>query len=268
MSMTKQPPVVLIVRDGWGQNPHPEHDTFNAVKLARTPVADRLMRDWPNTLVITCGEDVGLPPGTMGNSEVGHQNIGAGRIVDQELMRITRSIRDGSFFKNRAFLAAIEHAKQTGGNLHLLGLLSDGFVHSDIAHLLGLIDLAKQQNFPGERVFIHVITDGRDVGPTTAPGYIKTLEDRLAATHTDPKHRPRIATVIGRYYAMDRDHRWERVAQAYACLTGRTVHHPALHKGAQPHQAKSALEAVKAYYGHPSDSSRAGDEFILPTSMI
>src|SRR5262245_44537278 len=203
-------PVVLIIRDGWGQNPHPEHDQFNAVKLARTPVADRLMRDWPTTLFITSGEDVGLPAGTMGNSEVGHQNIGAGRIVDQELMRITRSIRDGAFHKNAAFHAAINHARKTGGQLHLLGLLSDGYVHSDIEHLFALIDITKQQNFPGERVFIHAITDGRDVGPTTSPRYFKSLEDRLGAFHADSTQRPRVASVIGRFYAMDRDHRWER----------------------------------------------------------
>ena len=136
-------PVVLIIRDGWGQNPHPEQDAFNAIKLAHTPVDDRLMREWPHTLVITSGEDVGLPPGTMGNSEVGHQNIGAGRIVDQELMRITRAIRTGAFFENRAFRAAFEHAIKSGGKMHLLGLLSNGFVHSDIEHLFALIDLAK-----------------------------------------------------------------------------------------------------------------------------
>src|SRR5262245_30233496 len=121
MNSLHNAPVVLIIRDGWGHNPHPEHDKFNAVKLANTPVADRLMREWPNTLVITCGEDVGLPPGTMGNSEVGHQNIGAGRVVDQELMRITHAVHDGSFFARPAFLQAIRHAKATGGKLHLLG---------------------------------------------------------------------------------------------------------------------------------------------------
>jgi 2,3-bisphosphoglycerate-independent phosphoglycerate mutase len=154
-------PLVLIIRDGWGTNPHPEHDKFNAVKLASTPVADRLMRDWPTTHIITCGEDVGLPAGTMGNSEVGHQNIGAGRIVDQELMRITRAIRDGSFFTNESFRAAIDHAKKHNSNLHILGLLSDGHVHSDIEHLFALLDLIKRQDFPGERVFIHVIADGQ-----------------------------------------------------------------------------------------------------------
>jgi len=263
-------PLVLIVRDGWGQNPHPEHDAFNAIKLAKTPVADRLMREWPNTLVITCGEDVGLPPGTMGNSEVGHQNIGAGRIVDQELMRITRSIRDRSFFRNPSFLAVIEHARMNGSRLHLLGLLSNGHVHSDIEHLFALIDLVKQQEFPGERTFIHAITDGRDVGPTTGLGFIKQLEQKLASSHPDPAHRPRIASVCGRYYAMDRDNRWERVAQAYAMLTGRTAHHPNLPSapGFAPRKVASALEAVQRYYDHASEPSRSGDEFVLPTQII
>lgn len=264
-------PVVLIIRDGWGHNPHPEHDSFNAVKLARKPVDDRLMRQWPNTLIITCGEDVGLPPGpppTMGNSEVGHQNIGAGRIVDQELMRITRAIRNGSFFTNPAFSAAIEHARRNNANLHLLGLVSNGYVHSDIDHLFALIDLASQQNFPGERVFIHAITDGRDVGPTTGLGFIRQLEARLAASHPDPNRRPRIASVCGRYYAMDRDNRWERVTQAYAMFTGRPARHPLMPATFHVRREHSAIEAVQHYYHHPSEPSRTGDEFILPTQIV
>lgn len=258
-------PVVLIIRDGWGENPNPEHDSFNAIKLANTPVADRLMREWPHALVITCGEDVGLPTGTMGNSEVGHQNIGAGRIVDQEIMRITRAIRSGEFFHNRAFAAAIEHARRTGGNLHLLGLVSDGQVHSDIEHLFALIDLAAQRQFPGERAFVHVITDGRDVGPTTGLGFVQRLEAKLAAS----KHvLGRIASVSGRYYAMDRDNRWERVAQAYAAMTGRRVQHPLLPRGYAVRRAPSALEAIQSYYPQPSEPSRSGDEFIPPTQII
>ena len=260
-------PVVLIIRDGWGQNPHPEQDAFNAIKLAHTPVDDRLMREWPHTLVITSGEDVGLPPGTMGHSEVGHQNIGAGRIVDQELMRITRAIRTGAFFENRAFRAAFEHAIKSGGKMHLLGLLSNGFVHSDIEHLFALIDLAKRLNFPPRRLFIHAITDGRDVGPTTAPIFIKLLEDKLASVYPDPANRPRIASVCGRYYAMDRDNRWERVAQAYAMLTGRPVKHPLLPADFHVRRARTAIDAVQEYYKHPSEPSRTGDEFILPTQI-
>src|SRR5688500_10569795 len=138
-------PVVLIIRDGWGRNPHPEHDAFNAVKLARTPVDDQLSRDWPSALIVTSGEDVGLPAGTMGNIEVGDQNTGVDRIADREIMRISRAIRDGSFFKNSAFLSAINHARQPGGTLRLIGLVSDGLVHSDIEHLFALIELAAQQ---------------------------------------------------------------------------------------------------------------------------
>src|SRR5262249_57891282 len=134
-------PLVLIIRDGWGKNPYPQWNHANAVYLAKHPVADKLLAEYPNALIHTSGFDVGLPVGTMGNSEVGHQNIGAGRIVDQELMRITRAIRDGSFFRNPAFLAAIGYARKTGGNLHLLGLVSNGHVHSDIEHLFALIDL-------------------------------------------------------------------------------------------------------------------------------
>ena len=262
-------PVVLIIRDGWGTNPHPEHDAFNAVRLAKTPVAHRLMHDWPTTHVITCGEDVGLPAGTMGNSEVGHQNIGAGRIVDQELMRITRAIRDGSFRTRPAFLQAIEHARRNNSKLHLLGLLSNGHVHSDIEHLYALLDLIALEKFPAERVFVHVITDGRDVGPTTGLAFVKELEARLVASHLDAAHRPRISSVCGRYYAMDRDNRWERVARAYALLTGRDVKHPAVAPDQmQPATAKTATLAVQSYYDHPSESSRTGDEFILPTRIV
>lgn len=250
---SRRPPVVLIIRDGWGENPNPEHDAFNATKIASTPVDDALRANWPNTLIHTSGEDVGLPPGTMGNSEVGHQNIGAGRIVNQELMRITQSIRDGSFFTNPALIGAFEHAQQTGGCAHLLGLLSDGQVHSDIEHLFALIDLARKLNFPGERLVVHVITDGRDVGPTTAPGYIQRLEEKLAGY-------AQIASVIGRFYVMDRDHRWQRTAAAYRCLTGRGVGEP-------PHHADSAMDAVHEYYNDPADASRTGDEFITPTLL-
>src|SRR5687767_3971187 len=206
-------PLVLIIRDGWGKNPHAEWNHANAVHLARHPVADRLMAEYPTTLIHTSGFDVGLPEGTMGNSEVGHQNIGAGRIVDQEIMRITRSIRDGSFFSNPAFLTAIDHARKTGGSLHLIGLLSNGLVHSDIEHLFALINLTAQQGFPSKRLFIHVITDGRDVSPTTGLGFIKQLECKLAPHGNAGPRLGRIATVVGRYYAMDRDNRWERVAQ-------------------------------------------------------
>ncbi|MCP3902881.1 MAG: 2,3-bisphosphoglycerate-independent phosphoglycerate mutase [Planctomycetes bacterium] len=247
---THKPPVVLVVRDGWGENPNPAHDPFNAIRLARTPVDDHLRERWPMTLIHTSGEDVGLPVGTMGNSEVGHQNIGAGRIVDQELMRITRAIHDGAFAQNPGLLDAFRHAQRTGGRVHLLGLASDGQVHSDLAHLVALIGLAAAVEFPASRLFVHAITDGRDTGPFRGQDFIAEIERTL-----DGGARGRIGTVIGRYYAMDRDHRWERVEAAYACLTG----------SAPTRTAASAADAVQGYYDAPSEPSRRGDEFILPT---
>ena len=251
-------PCVLIVRDGWGQSPHPERDATNAVKRAKTPVDARLASDFPRTLIATSGEDVGLPVGpdgpVMGNSEVGHQNIGAGRIVDQELMRITNAIRRGELATHPTLLAAVAHITRTGGSLHYLGLVSDGQVHSDLAHLLALVDFARGAGIAPGRLFIHAITDGRDTAPTSAPGYIRSLEEHLAATGLGS-----IATVAGRFYAMDRDHRWERIEAAYRALTtaaapnGRT--------------APTALAAIDAYYKAPSDASRGGDEFILPTAV-
>jgi len=248
-------PLVLVIRDGWGENPHPERWAFDATRRARTPYAERLARTWPRTLLKTSGEDVGLPIGpsgpVMGNSEVGHQNIGAGRIVDQELMRITRAIRDGRFAANDALRGAFAHARGTGGAVHLLGLVSDGQVHSDLDHLLALVDLAARENFPGDRLFVHAITDGRDTPPRSGIGYLRTVEARLA--HAG---RGRVATVLGRFWAMDRDHRWDRVEKAYRCLT--VAGGPA---------AASAAEAIEAYYRNPLDPSRQGDEFVVPTQM-
>ncbi|MCA9290210.1 MAG: 2,3-bisphosphoglycerate-independent phosphoglycerate mutase [Phycisphaerales bacterium] len=257
-------PAVLVIRDGWGRNPHPEHDAFNAVHLARTPVADRLERDWPTTLIRTCGEDVGLPAGTMGNSEVGHQNIGAGRIVNQEIMRITASIRDGSFFDNGALVGAFEHAAATGGNVHLIGLVSNGRVHSDLDHLLALIELAARRSWPSDRLFVHAFADGRDTGPRTAGGFMRTVEAKMRDVGVG-----RVASVIGRFYAMDRDHRWERVALAYAALTGRRVDHPRLNQtGVVVANSASATDAIESYGKKPIDTQRASDEFITPTQII
>jgi 2,3-bisphosphoglycerate-independent phosphoglycerate mutase len=256
-------PLVLIIRDGWGRNPHPAHNEFNAIHLARTPVADALETRWPSTLIHTSGEDVGLPPGTMGNSEVGHQNIGAGRIVDQEIMRITRRIRDGSFFESPRLLGAFEHARRTGGAVHLLGLVSDGQVHSDLEHLMALIEIAERQQFPVDRLVVHAITDGRDTGPFTGRAFVERIEARLAE-----RNAGRIGSVIGRYYAMDRDHRWGRVALAYACLTGSPLRHDDQDtRAAALATARTAAAAVEQYYESPTESSRQGDEFILPTSV-
>ncbi|MCL2645484.1 MAG: 2,3-bisphosphoglycerate-independent phosphoglycerate mutase [Phycisphaerales bacterium] len=242
-------PFVLIIRDGWGQNPHPEMDSYNTLKLAKHPVDDRLMRDFPNVLIHTSGEDVGLPAGVMGNSEVGHQNIGAGRIVDQETMRITRRIRDGSFFTNKTLVNAFAHAKKHHSQVHILGLCSDGRVHSDQEHAYALLAMAKKQNFPGDKVLIHAITDGRDTAPTSAVRYLAALDAKCKELGVG-----RIATVVGRFYIMDRDNRWDRVQTAYELLTE--------NKGTKFDSAEAAL---KSYYANPSDPSRKGDEFVIPS---
>jgi 2,3-bisphosphoglycerate-independent phosphoglycerate mutase len=212
----RRKPVVIIVRDGWGENPYPEWNQANAVYLANTPVADALMRDYPHVLIHTSGEDVGLPDGVMGNSEVGHQNIGAGRIVDQEVMRITRSIRDGSFFENKVLGEAIAHVKSTGGSLHLLGLMSDGRVHSDLDHAFAVIELARRAGIDPKRFVLHAITDGRDTSPTSGIGFIQQLEGQLAESGIG-----RIGSVVGRFYAMDRDAGGHRAALATSPQKGR-----------------------------------------------
>ena len=242
-------PTVLIIRDGWGHNPFPEWNKANAIHLANTPVNDRLVLAYPNIQIATSGEDVGLPLGVMGNSEVGHQNIGAGRIVDQEVMRITRRIRDESFFSNPTLLGAFAHAQKTGGSVHLLGLFSDGRVHSDPEHAYAIIDLAKRLAFPGERLFVHAITDGRDTAPSSGLEFIRDLERKLAAAGIG-----RISSIIGRYWAMDRDNRWDRVALAYNMLVNGT--------GVL---AESAETAVADYYETPKEPTMRGDEFIMPT---
>jgi 2,3-bisphosphoglycerate-independent phosphoglycerate mutase len=256
-------PVVLVVRDGWGENPNPEHDRFNAIKLAATPVADRLMSEWPTTLIATSGEDVGLAVGTMGNSEVGHQNIGAGRIVEQEILRINKAIRNGAFFESPDLVGAFEHAEASGGSVHLLGLVSDGRVHSDLGHLVALIELAARRGWPADRLVVHAITDGRDTAPKTGIGFIEQVEAALA------RHRVgRIGSVIGRYYGMDRDHRWDRVALAWSCLTGRPVSVTSAETaGLEVRSGPSAREALERYYREPTEPNRAGDEFVVPTRI-
>lgn len=251
MPQVRRKPVVLIVRDGWGENPYPEWNHANAIHLAKTPVADALMEKYPHTLIHTSGEDVGLPAGVMGNSEVGHQNIGAGRIVDQEVMRITRAIRDRSFFQNDVLVKAIEHVKSTGGTLHLLGLMSDGRVHSDIEHAYAFIEVARDAGLGHDRFAIHAITDGRDTSPKGGIEFIRQLEEKTREIGAG-----RVASVIGRFYAMDRDFRWERVEEAYKMLT----------QGAEQ-TATSAIDAVQSYYDHPTEPSRSGDEFITATSI-
>jgi 2,3-bisphosphoglycerate-independent phosphoglycerate mutase len=242
-------PVVLIVRDGWGANPHPAWNKANAVYLGKTPRTDRLMSAYPHVLVHTCGENVGLSSGTMGNSEVGHQNIGAGRIVDQEVMRISRRIRDGSFFDNPVLGEAADRAGQGGGRVHLMGLVSDIGVHSVLDHLYAVVELCKRRGLSGDRVVVHVFGDGRDSPPHSGIGYLREVEARLEELGAG-----RVATVVGRFYAMDRDHRWERVERAYRLLT----------RG-DGHRVDSAEQAFQRYYDNPTGSNMVGDEFIEPT---
>ncbi len=252
MTATRRRPVVLIVRDGWGQNPDPKWNESNAVHLANTPVDDKLTQEYPSVLIHTSGEDVGLPAGVMGNSEVGHQNIGAGRIVDQEVMRITRAIRDDSFFSNPVVTGAIDHVKKSGGRLHLLGLMSDGRVHSDLQHGIAVIDLAKRNGLTGDQLAIHAITDGRDTSPRGGLKFVSQLTDHCEASGVGV-----VASVIGRFYAMDRDLRWERVEAAYNLMaqgTGQTF--------------PSASAAIESYYANPTENSRDGDEFITASSIV
>jgi 2,3-bisphosphoglycerate-independent phosphoglycerate mutase len=246
-------PLVLIVRDGWGENPNPEHDAFNAVKLARTPCDDALRRDWPRTLVKTSGEDVGLPDGTMGNSEVGHQNIGAGRIVYQESVAITLACRQG-LGSNAELVDAVLMAKGSGGAVHLMGICSDAGVHGLLQHLLAIVRLCKDLDQP--RVFLHLFTDGRDTGPFTGKAFVEQVETSCRAIGVGS-----VASVIGRYWAMDRDNRWERVGRAYSCLTGRGPW------AAETSLAPTAAAAVQGYYDRKDADTLHGDEFIPPTMI-
>ncbi len=241
-------PVVLIVRDGWGRNPNPEHHAFNAVELASTPCSDRLLKEYPWTAIHTSGEDVGLPEGTMGNSEVGHQNLGAGRIVDQESVRITRAIRDGSFFRNEALEKGLRRARDRDAWVHIMGLASDAGVHALLGHLYACVEACARIGH--SRVAVHLFTDGRDTGPFTGIQFIRNVQTKL-----DEIGVGRIVSICGRYYAMDRDNRWERVRMAYDMLTGRASNLPAF---------ETADEAMQNYYDNPSNDSQNGDEFVTP----
>jgi 2,3-bisphosphoglycerate-independent phosphoglycerate mutase len=201
-------PVVLVILDGWGLNPDP---TNNAIALADTPNMDRLWAEYPHTALDASEHAVGLPYGQMGNSEVGHQNMGAGFVVYQELTRLDTAIEDGSFFENPELVGACEHVIANGSTLHLLGLLGPGGVHSHWAHLFALLDLAKRKGI--ERVVYHAFTDGRDTPPTSGIGFMHTVLDKMAELGVG-----RVGSVSGRYYAMDRDNRWERVKRAYDTL--------------------------------------------------
>jgi len=235
-------PLLLMILDGWGINPAGEH---NAVALASTPNMDRLQSEYPSTRLEASGMSVGLPEGQMGNSEVGHLNIGAGRIVYQDLTRITKAIADGSFFRNPALLDCIARTRLSGGRLHLAGLLSDGGVHSHNTHLYALLELARREGL--EEVFVHCFLDGRDTPPQSALGYVAELEQEIKKIGVG-----RIATVMGRYYAMDRDNRWERVERAYAAMV----------RG-EGNASASALAAVEASY-----AEGVNDEFVIPSVIF
>lgn len=238
----KKRTVVLTVLDGYGINPNREG---NAIEQADTPNLSRLFSEYPNTIVHTSGLDVGLPEGQMGNSEVGHTNIGAGRVVYQEFTRITKSIEDGDFFGKEELLEAIRNCRTHSSKLHLYGLLSDGGVHSHIDHLYVLIELAKREGL--KDVYIHCFLDGRDVPPACAKEYIRALESIMHDAGIG-----KIATVMGRYYAMDRDARWDRVKLAYDAMV--------LSKGETAH---SGEEAVENAYGRGET-----DEFVKPTVIL
>lgn len=236
--MSKKP-VMLMILDGFGISPNKEG---NAVAAANKPNYDRLFNKYPHTELQASGLEVGLPEGQMGNSEVGHLNIGAGRIIYQELTRITKEIKEGTFFTNKALVKAMDEAKENNTSLHLMGLLSNGGVHSHIDHLKGLLELAKKKGL--QKVYVHAFMDGRDVAPSSGKEFIVELENAMKEIGVGE-----IATISGRYYAMDRDNRWERVELAYNAMV--------LGEG---EKASSAVEAIeKSYHDNKTD------EFVLPT---
>ena len=238
----KKKPTVLMILDGYGLNKSCEH---NAVCEAKTPVMDQLMSQCPYVSGQASGLAVGLPDGQMGNSEVGHLNMGAGRIVYQELTRITKSIEDGDFFENEELLKAVQNAKEKGTALHMYGLLSDGGVHSHITHVFGLLELAKRQGL--KKVYVHCFLDGRDTPPESGKGYVEQLTAKMKELGVGE-----VGMISGRYYAMDRDNRWDRVEKAYRALT--------LGEGVNGGEDPAA--AVQASY----DDGKT-DEFMLPTVM-
>jgi 2,3-bisphosphoglycerate-independent phosphoglycerate mutase len=233
--------VILVIMDGWGEG---KGDRSDIIANANVPFTKSLNQNAAHTTIKTSGEDVGLPEGQMGNSEVGHLNIGAGRIVYQDLVKISKAIKDESFHKNETLTKAFEYAKKEGKKVHLLGLVSEGGVHSAMDHLFGLCDVAKMNEF--DNLFIHAFTDGRDTDPKSGLGYVGQLEEHLK------KSAGTVATVCGRYYAMDRDKRWERIKLAYDMLV----------KG-EGEKFKESASAIKASY-----DDDVTDEFIKPKVIV
>ncbi|MCC3456209.1 MULTISPECIES: 2,3-bisphosphoglycerate-independent phosphoglycerate mutase [unclassified Microcoleus] len=241
MAQTSVSPVVLIILDGWGYR---EEKDGNAIALAKTPVMDSLWAAYPRTLINTSGRAVGLPDGQMGNSEVGHLNLGAGRVVPQELVRISDAVEDGSLLDNRALVKLCEEVRRRGGKLHLTGLCSEGGVHSHLSHILGLLQLAKAQGI--SEVCIHAITDGRDTTPKEGVEALSKIEGYIKQVGVG-----RIATISGRYYAMDRDKRWDRVSRAYEVMTVESAP-----------DGRSAVDVLQASY-----AEGVTDEFAVPTRI-
>ena len=235
-------PLVLIILDGFGHSDSPE---FNAIHAANTPVYDRLRATQPHGLISGSGMDVGLPDGQMGNSEVGHMNLGAGRVVYQDFTRVTKAIRDGEFFANPTICSAVDKAVAAGKAVHILGLLSDGGVHSHQDHLVAMAELAAQRG--AEKIYLHAFLDGRDTPPKSAQSSIELLDATFARLG-----KGRIASVIGRYFAMDRDNRWDRVEQAYRLIVD----------GAAEYRATSAVDGLNAAYARGES-----DEFVKATAI-
>jgi len=247
-------PVLLVIRDGWGKNPDPAQNATDATFLAHKPCDDRLHAQSPHTLVAASGLDVGLPDGVMGNSEVGHENIGAGRIVDQELVRLNKLFSEKRLAANPVWRAILERVKtRPGARLHLMGIVSDAGVHGMLEHLYGILRQAKEDGLGAGQVFIHAFTDGRDTPPSSGVRYVREVDAECAKIGVG-----KIASVCGRFWAMDRDNRWERVRQAYDMLTGRKA----------MATAPSAEAAVQRYYDAPLSETQKGDEFVAATWVI
>lgn len=239
-------PVVLVIRDGWGENHDASLDKFDAIKLANAPFSKNLAKTWPRVEIAACGLDVGLPEGIMGNSEVGHQNMGAGRIVDQEIVRIDKGFSTRSILESEVLQNVFAKLDQ-GGALHLFGLCSDAGVHAMLRHLYSLLEICKNKNY--SKVYLHAFTDGRDTPPTSGLNFIKEVEGKMKEYGTG-----KVASVIGRFWAMDRDERWDRVEKAYKCLVGESGQAVA-----------NAEDAFSNYYANPASENMTGDEFIPPT---
>lgn len=248
---TLRKPVLLIIRDGWGKTPDHTMDSTNAIHLAKKPCDDLLHQKYPVTLVRASGLDVGLPDGIMGNSEVGHENIGAGRIVDQELVRLNKLFLEKRLITNPVWHGVVDRVKRRKSRLHLMGIVSDAGVHGMLEHLYGLLHQAKADGIT--EVYIHAFTDGRDTPPHSGLAYVRQVEEQCRIIGIG-----QIATVCGRFWSMDRDNRWERVGKAYNMLTGKKAEAT----------APDAASAVQHYYNNPATPSQIGDEFILPTWIV